>query len=89
MVRPVFQLRQEEVRRNPADTSRTSPDVTTLPSHVPSRSVQHLRGQENHRNFSNVVCGATDTGAQSAKTDGRRLSDDRVRDWTEGTSVYE
>jgi hypothetical protein len=77
-VRAVLELRKEEEGHNPADASGATPDVTTLACEIPPGRVEHLRGEIDHRDFRDIVGGATDTGAQSAKTDGGRLGNDGV-----------
>ena len=76
----VLELRQEEVGHNPAYGSGTSPYVTALACKVPSGGIEHLGGQVDHGNLRNVVGGATNTGAQGAESDGRRLGNDSVGD---------
>jgi hypothetical protein len=81
----VLEFRKAKVRRHEADTCSGSPDVSTLSSHIPSSRVEHLRGEVDHRNLSNVVSGSTNTGAECTKTDRRCLGNDGVRDGTHGT----
>lgn len=81
----MLELRKEEVGHDPADASRTTPDVTAFAGKVPPSRVEHLRGEIDHGNLRDVVAGTTDTGAEGAKADGGRLGNDGIRDWSEGT----
>jgi hypothetical protein len=47
-VRAVLELRQEEVRRDPADERGAAPDVAALACHVPAGGVEHLGGEVDH-----------------------------------------
>lgn len=86
-VRAMLKLRQEEVSHNPANARRTSPDVAALSREVPSVGVEHLRGEVDHGDLGDVVRRTPDAGAQRAKTNGRRFSDDGVGDGAERTGV--
>lgn len=88
-VRAMLELRQPEVRRDPANQSSAAPDVAALSSEIPSRGVKHLRSEIDHRNLCNIVRRTTDTRAERAQTDRRCLGDNGIRNRTHGAGEDE
>ena len=86
-VRAMLELGKEEVSRDPADDCSTTPDIAAFACNVPSRWIEQLRGEIDHRNLGNIVGGAADTCAQGAETDRGSLGNDRVRDRPESAGV--
>jgi hypothetical protein len=66
----MLELREEEESHAKADAGSTPPDVTTLSCQVPPCWVEHLRGEIDHWDLSDIVGGTTDTGTQGAKANG-------------------
>lgn len=60
-IRPMLQLRQSKVRPNPHHQRRAPPDITAFAGQVPPRGIKHPRREINHRDFSDVVCGPSDS----------------------------
>lgn len=86
-VRPMLQLRQEEVRHHPTKQRRTPPHIPTLPRQIPPRGIQHPTRKVYHRDLRDVVSRAADGGAQRAQAHRGRLRDDRVGDGPLGAGV--
>lgn len=87
-IRPMLQLRQSKVRPNPHHQRRAPPDIPALAGQVPSRSIKHPGRQINHRNFSDIVRGPSDSCTQRAESHRRCLGDDGVRDRTLCAGVH-
>lgn len=66
----MLELREEEESHTEADASSTAPDVTALSCQVPSCWVEHLRGEIDHGDLSDIVGGTANTGTQGAKANG-------------------
>ncbi|KAG9711300.1 putative sugar transporter, partial [Aureobasidium melanogenum] len=91
-VRSTLHLRDAEVCGDETDETSTTPDVAALAADfwigkltVTLVGVEHVRGEENARDFDNVVGCATNTGGERAQTDGGGFTNDdpRCRSGTE------
>lgn len=88
-VTPPLELRQSKERARKANCRSPAPDIPTLARQVPARRVQHLTGEVDHRDLSNVVRSATYTRRQRSQANGAGLGDDGVGDRAQGSGVDE
>jgi hypothetical protein len=84
-----LEFRKAEECRDEADASSAAPDVTALASQVPSSGVEHLRRKVDHGDLSDIVCRATNTGAQSTETNRRSFGNDGISNGSEGSGIDE